>query len=151
MRARNLMPIAVVASVALVVPAAASAVTGSYTDGPLTATFTVSTHHPTCKQNWPVRVTARYGGKPAHASAIYQFLVGGQLVNTQYPLGGTPKNPHYHPYVFYGSFYDYKFGPFGALAEGHTIDVRAVVSDGRYRAYPGTWVQVVKAKGCPSE
>jgi hypothetical protein len=151
MRARTTVAAAVTAAMALVAAGAASASTSSYSDGPLTATFTAGTHHPTCKQNWPVGVTVRYHGKPAHASAIYQFLVGGQLVNTQYPLGGTPKNPHYRVYHFYGSFYDYKFGPFGALAEGHTINVRAVVSVGRYTAYPGTWVQVVKAKGCPPE
>jgi hypothetical protein len=151
MRARKAIPAVVTAAVALVAAGSASALTSSYSDGPLTATFTAATHHPSCKQNWPVKVTVRYHGQPAHASAIYQFLVGGQLVNTQYPLGGTPKNPHYHVYHFYGSFYDYKFGPFGALAEGHTIDVRAVVSVGRYTAYPGTWVRVVKAKGCPAE
>ena len=151
MRARTAIAAVLTASVALVAASSASALTNSYSDGPLTATFAVGTHYPTCKQNWPVSVTARYHGRPAHARAIYQFLVGGQLVATQYPLGGTSKNPHYHVYYFYGSFYDSKFGPFGALAEGHMIDVRAVVSVGRYTAYPGTWVRVVKARGCPSE
>lgn len=150
MRARRAIPIVITTVVALVAAGAASASTSSYSDGPLTATFSYSGHHPNCKQKWPVTVTARYHGRPAHASAIYQFLVDG-YVETQYPFGGTPKNRHYHVYDFYGSFYDYTFGPFGALAEGHTIDVRAVVKDGRYAAYPGTWVQVVKTRGCPSE
>ena len=151
MRARKALPIVLTAAAVLLTAGAAGAATYSYRDGPLTATFGASGHHPNCKQFWPVTVTARYNGRPAHAIAKYQFLVGGQLVNTQYPFGGTPKNRGYHLYHFYGSFYDSTFGPFGALAEGHTIDVRAVVSVGRYTAYPGTWVQVVRAKGCPAE
>jgi len=128
---------------------AAASVGGAYRDGPLRATFSAPTHYPNCKQRWPVTVTATWNGHPAHASAKYQFLYNGSLVSTQYPFGGTRRNPHYHWYVFRGRFYDNTFGPFGALSVGRKLVVRAVVSDGRYTAYPGTWVVVQKASHCP--
>jgi hypothetical protein len=151
MRARSVfVGLLSTAAATLALAGTASALTSSYSVGPLTATFTASTHYPNCKQLWPVTVTARYNGKPAHATAYYQFLVGNQLVNNQYPFSGTSKNPHAHIWHFYGSFYDNTFGPFGALAEHHTLDVRAVVQVAGIRAYPGTWVQVQKASGCPA-
>lgn len=128
---------------------ALASVGGSSRSGPLSATFSAPTHYPNCKQNWPVSVTARWNGHPAHASAKYQFLYAGSLVNTQYPFGGQSRNPHYHWYAFYGGFYDKIFGPFGALAVGHKLTVRAVVVDGHYAAYPGTWVVVQPTSGCP--
>lgn len=145
MRARKAIPVGI-AAVALAAAAAASASTSR--NGPLTATFTAPTHHPTCKQKWPVTVTAHYNGKPAHATAYYQFFSGGDKVGTQYPFGGTSKNPHYHIWHFYGSFTDTTFGPFGALAAGHPLTVRAVVQDGRYTAYPSYSVDVVLVHGC---
>ena len=151
MRSRHVLPFLLTAAAVLTITAAANAFTTRYSDGPLTATFSAGTHHPTCKQMWPVSVTARAQGRPVHAVATYQFLSGGQLLNTQYPLGGTSRNPHYKPYHFYGGFYDKTFGPFGALAVGHTLNVRAVVRWNKYTAYPGTWVQVRKVGGCPPE
>jgi len=148
MRASKAIPLALMA--ALAVAGVARASTSSYRDGPLTATFTASTHSPNCKQRWPVTVTARYNGKPTHATAYYQFISGGQLVGTQYPFGATSKNPHNRIWHFYGSFYDYTFGPFGALAVGHPLTVRAVVQVGRYTAYPSYSVDVVSARGCPA-
>jgi hypothetical protein len=151
MRSRNLLVILLTTAAAtLIAVGAANAFTTSNSSGALTATFTAKTHYPNCKQLWPVTVTARYNGKPAHATAYYQFLLGGQLVGNQYPFSGTSKNPHARVWHFYGSFYDYTFGPFGALAEGHRLTVRAVVQVGGIRAYPGTWVQVQKASGCPA-
>lgn len=147
MQARKAVPIAV-ATAALVIAGVAGAATSSYSDGPLTATFTAGTHHPNCKQTWLVTVGARYHGKAAHATAFYQFLSGGQLVGTQYPYGGTSRNPHNHIWRFYGSFTD-NIGPFGALAVGHPLTVRAVVQVSRYTAYPSYYVKVVNARGCP--
>ncbi len=141
--------VCLVLAVAMVASAGvATASTSSYTDGPLTATFSAGTHHPNCRQMWPVTVTARYYGRPAHASAYYQFLYNGSLVNKQYPFSGTPRNRRNRIWYFYGSFYDNTFGPFGALAVGHTLTVRAVVQVGRYTAYPSYWVQVVSTRGC---
>jgi hypothetical protein len=125
-------------------PALASTVRGS--SGPLSATMTAGTHTPTCKQKWPVTVTAKLHGKPARAKAIYQFLSGGYLVSTQYPFS---KNSHQHtPYHFRGSFYDYTFGPFGALAVGHPLVVRTVVSAGGQTVYLAYDINVRMVSGC---
>jgi len=150
MGVRKTIPV-VVTLTALVAAGAASASTSSYRDGPLTATFSAGTHHPNCKQGWPVTVTARYHGKLAHATAFYQFLSGGQLVDTQYPFSGTSRNRHDHLWAFYGSFTDNGFGPFGALAVGQPLTVRAVVQVSRYTAYPSYSVDVVNASGCPAK
>ena len=149
MRLRRVTALATIAAALAMAPSAVASVGGSYRDGPLSATFSVPTHYPNCKQKWPVTVTARWNGHSAHASAFYRFLYNGTPVGgRQYPFGGTPRNPHYHVYVFYSGFYDNTFGPFGALAVGHKIVVQAVISDGRYTAYPGTWVVVQKVSGC---
>lgn len=149
MRTRWLIVLPTVATLLVLTGMASASAGGSYRDGPLSATFSAPTNYPNCKQMWPVTVTARWNGHPAHASAFYRFLYNGRPVGSrQYPFGGTRRNPHYHVYSFYGGFYDNTFGPFGALAEGHKIVVQAVVSDGRYTAYPGTWVVVQKASGC---
>lgn len=139
-----------VAAAALAGAAGATSTGTDNRDGPLTATFSARGHHPNCKQKWPVTVTARYNGRPAHATAYYQFLLyqSQQLVAKQYPFGGTRRNPHNRVYRFYGGFTDNTFGPFGARAIGYKIIVRAVVQDGRYTVYPGTWVEVVRASGC---
>jgi hypothetical protein len=150
MRARKATALGLTAA-ALGGAAAASASTSSYRAGPLTATFSAGTHYPNCKQRWPVTVTARYYGKWAHATAFYQFLSAGQLVSTQYPFSGTSRNRRNQKWSFYGSFYDNTFGPFGALAVGHPLTVRAVVQVGRYSAYPSYSVRVVNASGCPAK
>jgi hypothetical protein len=129
--------------------AAASASTTTYRSGPLTATFTAGTHHPTCKQIWPITVTARYNGKPVRATAFYQFLLNGTVVGHQNPFSATPRNPHNHIWHFYGSFTDNGFGPFGALSVGEPLTVRAVVRVSHYIAYPGYRVTVVKVGSCP--
>jgi hypothetical protein len=147
MRARKVILFAVTAA-ALVAVSAASASTSSYTDGPLTATFTAGTHDPNCKQKWPITVTARYHGKPVRATAFYQFLSGGGVVSRQYPFADTRLNPHNHIWKFYSRFTDNTFGPFGALAVGVPLTVRAVVQVGRYTAYPSYFVKVVSARGC---
>jgi hypothetical protein len=150
MRARKAIPV-LVAAASLVAAGVAGAVGSRYSVEGLGATFSAPTHHPNCKQLWPVTVTATFHGRPAHATAYYQFLNEGHLVGTQYPFGGTRKNPHNRIYHFYRSFYDNTFGPFGALAVGHTLTVRAVVQVAGIRAYPGTWVQVRHVRGCPAE
>ena len=150
MRPRMATAILATAAAALTAAGAASAATSRYSDGPLTATFSYGTTHPNCKQKWPVTVAATYHGKAVHATAKYQFLDGGQLVSTQYPFSGTSLNRGNRLWHFYGSFYDYTFGPFGALSVGYTLNVRAVVSANGHTAYPGTYVRVVKVRGCPA-
>jgi hypothetical protein len=148
MRAPKAIVLAVAA--ALVLVTAASASTVSYKDGPLTATFTAGTHRPNCKQKWPVTVTASLRGKPAHATAFYQFMFNGQVVAKRYPYAATPRNPHNRIWHFFGHFTDNTFGPFGALSVGQHLTVRAVVQAGRYTAYPSYSVTVVRAGGCPA-
>lgn len=148
MRAPKAVLFAVTAA-ALVAVGAASAATTTYRDGPLTATFSAGTHHPNCKQKWPVTITARLHGKPAHATAFYRFKLGGQVVGArQYPFGSTRRNPHKRLWHFYNRFTDNTFGPFGALAVGQPLTVEAVVQVGRYTAYPSYSVKVVKVRGC---
>jgi hypothetical protein len=150
MRARKVIPLAT-AVAALGAAGVASAATGSYSDGPLTATFSASTRHPNCKQRWPVTVTATFHGHAARGTAFYQFLYNGSLVSTQYPYAHTPKNRRNRIWHFDGSFTDNGFGPFGALSVGHTINVRAVISVGGYTAYPGLYINVRHTGGCPAE
>ena len=92
MRALKVIPLASTI-VVLGAVGVANAATGSYRDGPLTATFSASTLHPNCKQLWPVTVTATYHGHPAHATSFYQFLYNGSLVSTQNPWAHTSRNP----------------------------------------------------------
>jgi hypothetical protein len=148
MRAIKAILLAVAA--ALVIAAVASASTTTYKDGPLTATFTAGSHRPNCKQKWPITVTASLNGKPAHASAFYQFMYSGQVVAKRYPFADTPRNRRNRIWDFFGRFTDNTFGPFGALAVGQPLTVRAVVHAGRYTAYPSYSVTVVGARGCPA-
>lgn len=146
-QSRKLIAVAVVAS-ALVAAGVASAATGTYRDGPLTATFSAPTTRPNCKQMWPVTVTARIRGRYTHAVARYQFLSGGYVVSHQNPFAHTNRNRADVPWHFFGRFYDNTFGPFGALAVGQHLNVRAVVVAGRYTAYPSLNITVVNARGC---
>jgi hypothetical protein len=139
-----------VATIVLAAAGSASAFTSTYRAGPLTATFSASTHTPNCKQKWPVTVTAKLHGKPAHATAFYQFLFAGQVVSKQYPFGATRKNRHDHVWAFYGGFTDNTFGPFGSASVGQPLAIRAVVKVLRYAAYPSFSVRVVTATGCPA-
>jgi hypothetical protein len=149
-RLRAAIGTAVIASV-LAVAGVAAASTVTYRAGPLTATMKAGTHNPTCKQKWPVTVTAKFKGKRTHATAFYQFLLASQVVSTQYPFGLTARNPHNTIYHFYGSFTDNTFGPFGALSVGQHLTVRVVVKVSHYTAYPAYPVTVVQASDCPSK
>jgi hypothetical protein len=148
MRAPKLVLIAVTAA-ALVCVSAVSASANAYRAGPLVATFSGPTHHPNCKQKWPVTVTAKLHGHRAHATAYYQFINDGSVLPYKFnPFSSTRKNPHNRLWHFYGRFYDWSFGPFGALAVGKNLKVRAVVKAGRYTAYPSYWVKVRHVRGC---
>jgi hypothetical protein len=148
-RSLRLIAASAAATITFACTAIASASTVTYRSGPLTATFSASTHSPNCKQKWPVTVTAKLHGKPTRATAFYQFLFAGQVVSTQYPFGATPKNPHNHLWSFYGSFTDNTFGPFGAASVGQPLKIRAVVRASGHTAYPAFPVNVVSATGCP--
>lgn len=150
MRARTAIALAVMAF-ALLAAAAALAGTTTKRDGPLTATFTAGSQHPNCKQLWPVKVTATFNGKPAHATAYYEWLFGGVVIHRENVFYGTKYNRHNTLYHFTGSFDDTTFGPWGSDSVGHWIEVEAVVQVGRYKATPWYNVEAVAAKGCPKE
>jgi len=94
--------------------AAAPLVKGS--SGPLTATLAPSTHTPKTNKNWPISVTATLGGKPAHATAAYEFLFAGMVVSTQYPYN----NKHYS---FTGHFKDNLVFPPSSVGQPLTLQV----------------------------
>ena len=149
MRPRRATAAALAAALSLTVfVTAALAASSTYNSGPLSASFSASTTRPNCKQLWPVTISARWHGRPANASAYYQFLYNGTVVSTQQVFAHTRHNPHNRLYSFHGSVYDNTFGPFGALAVGHQIEIRAVVQAGSYRAYPGLYVNVTNTRGC---
>jgi hypothetical protein len=58
------------------------------TSGPLVGTLTANTHSPKVNVPMPIKLTASLKGKPAHATVIWKFLFGGQVVSTQYPCNG---------------------------------------------------------------
>lgn len=146
MRVRSALAVTALAGLIGAGPVAAG--TAIDRSGPLTATLTAGTHNPTCKQMWPVTVTAKLNGKPARATAYYQFLHDNQQVSVQNVFSKTSKNPRNRLWHFRGRFYDNTFGPFGSLAVGYTLVVRAVVRAAGYTAYPAYTVTVRKVRGC---
>jgi hypothetical protein len=75
-----------------------------------------ATHQPKVNTNVWITVTATLNGKPAHATAKYEFLFGGAVVSTQYPRF----NPHFS---FTGHFTDNLVFPASAVGEPLTLRV----------------------------
>ena len=98
--------------------AAAAAPTVKQTSGPLSATLAPSTHTPQINKNWPITVTATLAGKPAHATAAYEFVFGGFVVQTEYPRS----NKHFS---FTGRFSDNLVFPKASV--GQPLTLRVVV------------------------
>lgn len=84
--------------------------------GPLAATLEPSTHTPAINKNWPITVTATLSAKPAHATAVYEFLFGGIVVGTQYPK----YNKHFS---FTGHFSDNLVFPKASVGQPLTLRV----------------------------
>ena len=106
---------------ALAALAPASALAGTPTlnasSGPLKATMKPPpTHQPKVNTNVWITVTATLSGKPAHATAKYEFLFAGAVVSTQYPRF----NPHFS---FTGHFTDNLVFPPSAVGEPLTLRV----------------------------
>lgn len=89
--------------------------------GKLEASMIPGTHHPKINVNWPLKVTATLGGKPAHATAVYEFLFAGTVVSTQYPRN----NKHFS---FTGHFSDNLVFP--GASEGESLTLRVVIGAG---------------------
>jgi hypothetical protein len=96
--------------------AAMAAVIVKKSSGPLSATLTPSTHTPKVNAKWPITVTATLSGKPAHATAIYDFLLGEAVVGTEYPR----YNKHFS---FTGHFSDTLVFPPDSAGEPLTLQV----------------------------
>jgi hypothetical protein len=95
---------------------AASSTSVKERSGPLTATLQAGTHTPKVGVKWPLTVTATLNGKPAHATAYYQFLFGGTVVSTTYVLG----NKHFS---FSGHYSDTLVFPPASSGEPLTLSV----------------------------
>ena len=81
-------------------------------------------------------VTATLGGKPAHASAAYEFLyAGATLVGTRYPRS----NPHF---TFTGHFSDFLVFPPDAVGEPLTLQI--VIKDGAHTVNLDWQINTVK-------
>jgi hypothetical protein len=84
--------------------------------GPLSATLAPSTHSPKVNVKWPITVTAELNGKPAHATAFYEFLFSGAVVSTQY----VNNNKHFS---FTGHFSDKLVFPPSSAGQPLTLDI----------------------------
>lgn len=90
--------------------------------GPLTATLAPPASKPKINTNVPITVTATLNGKPAHATAVYEFLFFGAVV-------GGPQHPYgKNPYRFTGHFSDNLVFPKSAV--GQPLTFRVVVKAG---------------------
>ena len=111
---------------ALAALAPASALAGTPTlnasSGPLKATMKPPpTHQPKVNTNVWITVTATLRGKPAHATAKYQFLFAGAVISTQYPR----YDKHF---TFTGRFTDNLVFP--SQSVGEPLTLRVVIAAG---------------------
>ena len=84
--------------------------------GALRATIVPSTHSPVVNRKWPLEVGATVAGKPAKASAVYDFLYGSLVVSAQHPFG----NKHF---TFTGTYHDNLVFPADSLGEPIALEV----------------------------
>ena len=128
MHKRALIP--TLAAAAMLAPATAASAAS------FAATLSAPTHHPKANRFWPVTVTAKtHSGKPLHATATYQFVYQGQVVQTRYPSPNA--NPtsacskagtcRHSPWPFYGRMRDGSF-VWPARAVGIPLTLRVVVT-----------------------
>jgi hypothetical protein len=98
--------------------AAASQTLVKAASGPLSATLLTGSHAPKVNVKYPITVTATLSGKPAHATAIYEFLFSGSVVSTQY----VKNNKHFS---FTGHYSDTLLFP--ADSAGEPLTLRVVI------------------------
>jgi hypothetical protein len=100
--------------------------------GPLSATLTAPPAKPKINTSIPITVTATLAGKPAHATAVYEFLFAGAVVSTQYVHG----NRHFSFTGHYGDTLDFPKSAVGQpltfrvvlKADGRTVNLNAPVT-----------------------
>jgi len=123
-RAMRVRVMAAIVAVVVVAPAVALAAAKPLTasSGPLRVTLVPPpTHSPVENKNVPISVTATLNGKPAkRATAKYEFLFGGAVVQTEYPR----YDKHF---TFNGHFSDNLVFP--ADAVGEPLTLRFVIAD----------------------
>ncbi len=88
--------------------------------GPLSATLAPSTHTPKVNAKWPIVVTATLSGKPAHATAVYDFLYDGV---GRRGTGHVKNNKHFS---FTGHFSDSLVFP--PSSDGEPLTLSVVIS-----------------------
>ena len=119
-RGRGLITAAIAAaalSLTILAAGALAAALVKSASGPLRATLTpTATHTPKVNAKWPIVVTATLDGKPAHATAVYQFLFDGAVVGTGY----AKNNKHFS---FTGHFSDSLVFPPTSVGEPLTLSV----------------------------
>ena len=118
-RGRGLITAAIAAaalSITILAAGALAAALVKSASGPLRATLTPSTHTPKVNAKRPIVVTATLNGKPAHATAVYQFLYDGAVVGTGY----VKNNKHFS---FTGHFSDSLVFPPTSVGEPLTLSV----------------------------
>jgi hypothetical protein len=100
---------------------------GSAQAASFTAHLKAPNHTPKAgAKDWRITVTARSkSGKPLHATALYHFVYGGQVVSTQYPNPGHPVGGK-KPYAFTGRYSDTILWP--PRAGGVSLTFRVVVT-----------------------
>ena len=113
-----LLAVALGACVFAAASAAASPPLVKATSGTLSATLLPGSHAPKVNVKYPITVTATLSGKPAHATAIYEFLFGGSIVSTQY----VKNNKHFS---FTGHYSDTLLFP--ADSAGEPLTLRVVI------------------------
>jgi len=115
---------------ALMLLPASSAAAASFAVG-----LSAPTHHPKANRFWPVTVTAKTrSGKPLHATATYQFVYQGQVVQTRYPSpNANPRSAcskagtcRRSPWPFFGRMRDATFS-WPARAAGIPLTLRVLV------------------------
>jgi hypothetical protein len=96
-----------------------------------TASLQAPTHHPQAGKHWPIKVGAHQHGKAIHASAFYQFLFSGNVVQSCTPIPNKPGGKKCNdgksakPWHFNGSFRDVVVWPKRAI--GYPLTFRVVI------------------------
>ncbi len=81
------------------------------------ATLHAPTHSPQAGKRWPIKVGAHRGHKKLHASAFYQFVFGGSVVQSCQPSPRKPRATKCNdgtsakPWHFRGGYRDVVFWP----------------------------------------
>lgn len=114
---------------------AAGTTTVTAKSGALSGTLTAATHHPKINVKMPISVTATLSGKPAHATAKYNFLFAGSVVSTQ----AVKSNWHFSFTGHYADTLD-----FPAQSLGEPITLQVVVSSGGHTVKLNWAIQSVK-------